>query len=141
MNESPQATAVHAIFAKANFVQALGITVTALGEGRCETRMPVLPMHQQQDGFVHAGALTTLADHTAGGAALMCMAEGEAVLSIELKMNMLSPALGPALRCVGTVLRAGRTVVVAEAEVFAQQDGAEKRVGKATVTLIRQRRA
>jgi len=61
--------------------------------------------------------------------------EGETVLSIEFKINLLRPAMGDRLRCRATVLRAGKTIIVAESEVFAGNDGAEKLSAKATVTL------
>jgi len=127
---------LHAIFAKANFVNALGIRVVHAEGERCETELVVRPDHLQQDGFVHAGVQATLADHTAGGAATLALDAGEAILSIEFKINLLRPATGEKLRCVATVLRAGKTVVVAEAEVFA----ADKLCSKATVTLARVRR-
>ena len=44
-------------------------------------------------------------------------------------------AKGPELTCRAHVLRAGRTVVVAEAEVFVRDDGVERMTAKATVTL------
>ena len=59
----------------------------------------------------------------------------EMVLTAEFKINLLRPALGDRLRCRATVLKAGRTLIVAESEVYAVRDGKEKLVAKATVTL------
>jgi acyl-coenzyme A thioesterase PaaI-like protein len=67
---------VERIFQDAQFVQSLGIELNSWGEGWCETRVKVLPAHRQQHGFIHAGVLMTLADHTCGGAAASTMAEG-----------------------------------------------------------------
>ena len=126
---------VTSIFKAAAFVQHLGITVTQVSEGACDTVMKVKAEHLQQDGFVHAGVLATIADHTAGGAAKTLLKPNQRVLSIEFKINMLRPAKGVELRCHSTVLRGGKTISVTESEVFAQ-DGAEtKLVAKATVTL------
>jgi len=50
-------------------VQSLGIELTSWGEGWCETRVKGSPALRQQHGFIHAGVLMTLADHTCGGAA------------------------------------------------------------------------
>jgi acyl-coenzyme A thioesterase PaaI-like protein len=58
---------VERIFRDARFVRSLGIELTSCGSGWCETRVVVLPAHQQQHGFVHAGVLMTIADHTYGG--------------------------------------------------------------------------
>jgi uncharacterized protein (TIGR00369 family) len=84
---------------------------------------------------VHAGVQATVADHTAGGAAGTVARPGDLVLSVEFKINLLRPAVGDRLRCRATVLRQGKTITVAESEVFAASDGQEKLVAKATVTL------
>jgi uncharacterized protein (TIGR00369 family) len=126
---------VREIFHRAAFIDDLGIRLEDLGEGWCESALEVTPKHRQQDGYVHAGVQATIADHTAGGAAGTLAAEGELVLTVEFKINFLRPALGERLRCRATVLRHGKTLTVAESEVYAQRDGNEKLVAKATVTL------
>jgi uncharacterized protein (TIGR00369 family) len=124
------------IFEKAAFVKHLGIRVVRQAEGACDTAMAIRPEHLQQDGFVHAGVIATIADHTAGGAAMTLMREDQGVLSIEFKVNMLRPAKGEELICQATVLRGGRTISVTESEVFTRSPGADdKLVAKATVTL------
>lgn len=124
-----------AIFEKAPFIADLGLVLSGLGPGWCETSLRVEPKHLQQDGFVHAGVQATMADHTAGGAAGTLVRENEMVLSAEFKINLLRPAQGDRLRCRATVLKPGRTLIVAESEVYAIRDGKEKLVAKATVTL------
>ncbi len=124
-----------AIFEKAPFAADLGLVLSDLGPGWCETFIDILPRHRQQDGYIHAGVQATLADHTAGGAAGTLVPAGFLVLSAEFKINFLRPAVGERLRCRATVLKAGRTLSVAESEIFAVRDGAEKLVAKATVTL------
>jgi len=127
--------AVEAIFRNSAFVSGLGIELNDLGPGWCESELAVDERHLQQDGFVHAGVQATIADHTAGGAAGTLAKAGEMVLTIEFKINLLRPAVGERLRCRSRVLKPGRTIVVAESEVFASRDGAEKLTAKATVTL------
>ena len=126
---------VEAIFNKAAFVQMLGIRLTGVGPGWCETMMDIVPMHLQQDGFVHAGMLATIADHTAGAAAGSLIAEGQTVLSVEYKINLLRPAVGQSLRGRADVIRGGRRIIVVDSDVFARRDGEEKLVAKAIVTL------
>jgi len=126
---------VREIFQQAAFVSDLGIRLADLGPGWCESVLTVAPKHRQQDGYVHAGVQATIADHTAGGAAGTLASEGDLVLTVEFKINFLRPALGERLRCRATVLRQGKTLNVAESEVFAERDGSEKLVAKAMVTL------
>lgn len=126
---------VRAIFDRAPFIGDLGVTLSDMGPGWCESVLAVAPRHLQQDGYIHAGVQATLADHTAGGAAGTMAGPGDLVLTIEFKINLLRPALGDRLRCRATVLRPGKTITVAESEVFASKDGDEKLVAKAMVTL------
>jgi acyl-coenzyme A thioesterase PaaI-like protein len=60
---------VAAIFETANFLRTLGVRLEAVGPGSCETSLVLTAGLHQQHGFAHAGVVTTLADHTAGGAA------------------------------------------------------------------------
>ncbi len=120
------------------FLRDLGATLTGLSEGVAESELEIAPRHGQQDGFVHAGVIATLADHTAGAAAGTHLRLDQGVLSIEFKVNLLRPALGEVLRCRATVLRPGRTVSVVESEVYAGPRGdtaAHKLCAKATITL------
>ena len=126
---------VRAIFDMAPFITDLGLVLSDLGPGWCESVLVVAPKHLQQDGYVHAGVQATVADHTAGGAAGTLVRSNERVLTAEFKINLLRPALGDRLRCRATVLKYGRTLIVAESEVYAVRDGKEKLVAKATVTL------
>lgn len=127
--------AVVAIFRNAPFIAGLGLTLKGMGPGWCESELAVRADHLQQDGFVHAGVQATLADHTAGGAARTLAGDGQMVLTVEFKINLLRPALGDRLRCRAQVIRPGRTIIVAESEVFARRDGEEKLAAKAMVTL------
>jgi uncharacterized protein (TIGR00369 family) len=108
---------VQAIFGDAAFVAHLGIKLEAAGQGWCETSLVVAPEHMQQHGYAHAGVVTTLADHTCGGAARSGVAAGADVITIELKINFLRPATAPRLRARGQTLKTGRTVIVVESEV------------------------
>ena len=126
---------VQEIFDRAAFIAEVGLKVSEIGAGWCETTLEIGPRHLQQDDFVHAGVLATMADHTAGGAAGSVVREDQVVLSVEFKINLLRPATGETLRCRAELLRAGRTLIVAEAEVFARKSDQEKLVAKATVTL------
>jgi len=126
---------VREIFNRAHFIRDLGIELVRVDEGLCETTLIPSERHRQQHGLIHAGVLATMADHTAGGAAGSVLRGKGDVLSIEFKINFLRPAIAERLRCVARVLRGGRSIVVAESEIFAEKDGQEKLVSKATVTL------
>jgi uncharacterized protein (TIGR00369 family) len=126
---------VQEIFERAAFIDDVGIRLSGIGLGWCETTLAILPRHLQQDQFIHAGVQATMADHTAGGAGASVIKEDELVLSVEFKINFLRPATGQALRCKANILKAGKTLIVVESEVFTLYDAREKLTAKATVTL------
>lgn len=126
---------VRQIFDSANFVRDLGMELARIDNGSCEITLVPVARHQQQHGLIHAGVLATMADHAAGCAARSVVGLDEDVLTVEFKINLLRPALADRLRCRAQVLRAGKTLVVVESEVFAEKDSEEKLVSKATVTL------
>ena len=127
--------AARQLFDRAAFPQHLGMTLTHVELGLCRAELTLQPWQMQQDDFVHAGVLATLADHTAGAAAMTQVGAGQTILSIEYKINFLRPAIGSSLRCEARVLRAGRTIIPVEAEVYAISGAQEKMVAKAIVTL------
>ena len=127
---------IERLFETAPFIRHLGLELVNAAPGRCETVLALEPHHLQQDGVVHAGVLATMADHTSGTAGASLVRPGEYVLSAEFKINLLRAAQGQRLHCVGTVLKAGRRLIVAESEVFDGRPDNRRLVAKATVTLV-----
>ena len=133
--EGRAAESVQNIFYSANFIRDLNIQLDKVSEGTCETSLIVQDRLRQQHGFIHGGVIATMADHTAGGAARSVSGEKD-VLTVEFKINYLRPAIGDRLRCTASVLRGGKTVIVAEALVYACNGEEETLVAKLTETLF-----
>jgi len=112
----------------------LGVTVAGLWPGRVELDLPYRADLCQQNGFVHAGAITAVADSACGYAAASLMPADRDVLTVEFKVNLLSPARGDRFRAAGEVVRAGRTLTVCSAEVVAWADDA---AGEPQASLVR----
>jgi uncharacterized protein (TIGR00369 family) len=125
---------VRSIFDRAAFIRDLGVELVDVGPGFCETALVITPRLLQQHGFVHAGVTTTLADHTAGGAAATLIGPDQAVLTSEYKIHFLRPGRADRLTCRATVLKAGTMFSVVEAEVRAL----DSLIGKmmATVAVV-----
>jgi uncharacterized protein (TIGR00369 family) len=122
LNDAELAELVTRGFREAPFVAHLGMEPLRWGVGWVEARLPLQPWHLQQTGVVHAGVLTSFADHCAGTAAMTVAPPGHSVVSVEFKVNLLvgARAEGPAprLECRATVLKPGRRFIAVEAEVF-----------------------
>jgi uncharacterized protein (TIGR00369 family) len=104
--------------------------------GSFKSKVKIEDQHRQQDGFIHAGVMATMADHTAGYAAFTTVGEEFQILTIEFKVNFLKPAYGEALVCRSKVIRGGSTIIVSESEVFDIRKGEEILSAKAMVTLM-----
>lgn len=105
------------VFDLAPFIQLIGYRLEDFGDGWVETSLIVEDRHRQQHGFVHAGVLTTMADHTAGGAASTQVEEGTSVLTAELGIQLLRPAAGDHLSCRAEVVKSGRSLIFTQADV------------------------
>ena len=127
-------------FLKKDFLQGFpafcGFEVTRADFGVFETCLNVLDQHRQQDGFVHAGVIATMADHTAGYASFTTVSEKFRILTVEFKINYFKPAIGPIIICRSAVVNNGKKIKVAESEIFSVAHGIEKRVSKGMFTQI-----
>jgi uncharacterized protein (TIGR00369 family) len=124
-------------FASQAFMSTLGATLTSVEPGRVVIEiLPVLSL-TQQNGFLHAGVIASIADSACGYAAYTLMPEGSDVLSIEFKLNLLRPASGDRVIADARVVRAGRTVTVCQADVFAFTGGESRQVAMLTGTMMR----
>jgi len=130
------ASRVRESFDKQQFMTAIGATLEAVTPGEVAIRLPFRADLTQQHGFLHAGAIASVADSACGYAALSLMPPGAAVLSIEFKINMLSPAQGDAVIARGEVIRAGRKIMVCRADVFSVLGKEEKLVAAMQGTMM-----
>ncbi len=110
-------------FARQGLMAHLGAKLTRIEPGVVAIALDFHEGVSQQHGYFHAGALASVADSAGGYAALTLMPAGSSVLSVEFKVNMLAPALGERVEAIGTVIRAGRTLTVCQAEAFVEKDG------------------
>lgn len=124
------------LFRRAPFIADLGMELESLGSGDCVTSLAVAPRHLQQNGFVHAGVLATMADHSAGAAAFTLCSGGNNVLTAEFKLSLLRAARGERLRCHSKVIKPGRRFSFAESEVYCEFSGEERLVAKASATIV-----
>lgn len=115
------------------FAQALKGEVVSCADGACEVRVPVGPHIQQYAGFVFGGVVGFIAD-VAG--AWACSSQTGPNVTSQMNIHFLAPATGEALVARARVVRRGRSLSVAQTEVFALRDGAEHQVALATVTAL-----
>ena len=123
-------------FGRQSIMTTIGASVHSARRGEVEIVLPFAGHILQQHGFIHAGAVATIADSACGYAALSVMRADAAVLTTEFKINLLSPAKGERLRAIGRVVRAGKKLVVTSGDVFADEGGQSKHVALITATMM-----
>jgi uncharacterized protein (TIGR00369 family) len=124
-------------FAKQRFMTTLGARLRSVEPGEVVIELEPRPELSQQNGFIHAGVIASIADSACGYAAYTLMPAESDVLSVEFKLNLLSPAVGDRLIASARVVRAGRTITVCQADVYALGDSSERHVATMTGTMIR----
>jgi uncharacterized protein (TIGR00369 family) len=128
---------VRASFARQPFMAYLGAHITHLAPGQCDVELVYRKELTQQHGFIHGGALASIADSAAGYAAFSLMPAGSSVLTVEYKLNILRPGEGEAVIARARVVKPGRTLTIVQADVFALRAGREHIVVTSLQTLMR----
>ena len=115
------------------FSVLLGARLDAFEAGSAQLSLPLVPALLQQDGFVHGGVLSYLADNAltyAGGSVL-----GK-VLTSEFKINYLRPAIdAERLVAVATVVASGKSQAVCRCDVFLDRGGRRELCAAAQGTI------
>lgn len=119
----------------------IGARLTRVTPGEVEIELPFREDLGQQHGFMHGGIVTAIVDTACGYAALSLMEPEAAVLTVEFKLNFVSPARGERLVARGRVTKPGRVLTVCLGEVVALNGGEEKPVATmlATMMAVRER--
>lgn len=128
---------VRNIFSEQAIMWLIAARLTKIEPGAVDIEIGYQKSLTQQNGFIHAGIITTIADTACGYAAFSLMPEDADVLSVEFKVNLLLPAAGEKFLAEGRVLRAGRTLTVTRGDVFAFTDNERKQVAAMQATIIR----
>ena len=127
---------VRASFARQRVMRFFGAELADVKPGYCEIRLPFKRDLTQQHGYVHGGVIGTIADSSAGYAGYSLMPADASVLTVEYKLNLLAPGEGESLVARGHVIKPGRTLVIAKAEVTAVKDGGETLCATLLQTLM-----
>lgn len=118
--------------ASSPFHVSMGITVEEVRDGSVDLRLDARPDHANLLGTVHGGVLATLLDTAAGLAVRSAIPPGSRHVSVNLDVQYLAPASTGVLLATGLVVRMGRRIAFAEADVT---DAGGEVVARAQVTI------
>jgi uncharacterized protein (TIGR00369 family) len=117
------------------FTGAAGFRVVSVEPGRAELSLPRRPDLLQFFGHFHGGIITALADQAAGIAVTSGLPEGRIGVTVELKVNFLSPADGSELVARAKTLKMSGSIGVAVVEVFTKDETSERLCAFCTATM------
>ncbi len=135
-SDSDYQARVHDSFNRQAIMKTVNAFIVSVQPGEVELEFPFRADLTQQHGFIHAGIVSTVLDSALGYAAFSLMPVDAAVLTIEFKVNLLSPAKGERFTAVGKVKKPGRNITVAEGELFAHTGGQRKLVATMVGTIM-----
>ena len=118
------------------FMKTIGAELISVEQGKVIISLKLKSSLMQQHGFGHAGVTFSIGDSAAGYAALTKMESHQEVLTSEMKIQLLSPSHGSMLKAVGSVIKAGRRLLVVKSDVYSVSDKKEKLVATMLGTMV-----
>ena len=96
----------------------MGLAVIDVEPGSVTLGLDIQSFHLAPNGYLHAGALVTLADTACGFGCISNLPDGAVnFTTVELKTNFLRTATAGTLRCVATLQHGGRRTQIWDATV------------------------
>ena len=123
-------------FSRQRAMETLGAELTRIEHGTVEIEMDFDPRLTQQHGILHAGVVAMALDTACGYAAYTVIDDDASILTIEFKVNLLSPGRGERFLFRGEVTRPGSTIIVADGRAYALSDGPAKLIASMTGTMM-----
>ncbi|VVD98048.1 thioesterase [Pandoraea commovens] len=114
---------IRASFDKQGVMTHWGAQLTHISDGFCEISLPFSDKVNQQLGYFHGGVIGAIADSAGGYAGYTRISPDQELVTAEYKLNILAPGKGDTLVGRGQVVKSGRTLIVATAELFAIDNG------------------
>ncbi|MBG9982384.1 PaaI family thioesterase [Aerococcaceae bacterium DSM 111020] len=121
-------------FESNGFLKTIGAKLVKVEPGKVILSLEMTDNLTQQLGYMHAGAIATLADAASGLAALSMMPEDKTVLSVEFKQNNINACKEASIYAIASVIKSGRTLTVTNADVIGADS--EKMIAKMQATMI-----
>lgn len=127
---------IRASFDRQKTMETIGAVLTRVEHGSVEIEMAFDDKLTQQHGILHAGIISTALDTACGYAAYSVIDETASILTIEFKVNLLSPGRGERFLFRGDVTKPGSTIIVADGRAYALSDGPAKLIASMTGTMM-----
>ena len=129
-------TRIRTSFARQAAMATIGAELTRVEHGTVEIELPFDIKLTQQHGILHAGIIAAALDSACGFAAYSVIDPSASILTIEFKINLMSPGRGERFLFRGDVTKPGTTIIVADGRGYAIGDGPAKLIASITGTMM-----
>lgn len=123
-------------FGRQGAMSMLGAELTRVEQAMVEIELPFDPKLTQQHGFLHAGVISAALDTACTYAAYTVIEPDVSILTIEFKVNLMSPGRGERFLFRGEITKPGSTIIVADGRGYAIGDGPAKLIASMTGTMM-----
>ncbi|MNL59141.1 hypothetical protein D3C87_1828400 [compost metagenome] len=117
-------------------MKTLGAELTRINQGVVEIELPFDIKLTQQHGILHAGVISAALDAACNYAAYTLIEPEASMLTIEFKVNLMSPGRGERFLFRGEITKPGSTIIVADGRGYAISDGPAKLIASMTSTMM-----
>ncbi|WP_082926378.1 PaaI family thioesterase [Cupriavidus sp. D384] len=135
MTQTQPLQAAQARLSAQPFTILIGAELVSIGDGTCELKIPIREDLKQQYGFVHGGVVSYAADNSLTIAAALAM--NAQVVTSEMKINYIRPAIGDYLVARAQCIHHGKTQAVSRCDVFVASGDGEKLCAVAQGTIVK----
>ena len=127
---------IEASFAQQGAMALIGAELTHIQMGIVEIELSYNPTLTQQHGFLHAGVISAALDSACTFAAYTMIEPEASILTIEFKVNLMSPGKGDRFLFRGEITKPGTNIIVADGRAYAIGDGPAKLIASMTGTKM-----
>ena len=117
-------------------LRTIGAELTRVQHGIVELELPFDVKLTQQHGILHAGIISAALDSACGFAAYSVIDPDASILTIEFKVNLMSPGRGDRFLFRGEITKPGSNIIVADGRGYAISDGPAKLIASMTGTMM-----
>lgn len=123
-------------FGRQQAMKTIGAELTRIEQAMVEIELPFDPKLTQQHGLMHGGIISTALDTACTYAAFSVIPPDASLLTIEFKVNLMSPGRGDRFLFRGEITKPGSTIIVADGRAYAIADGPAKLIASMTATMM-----
>ncbi|MBX9469598.1 PaaI family thioesterase [Rhizobium sp. WL3] len=129
-------TRIRQSFARQGAMETLGAELTRISPGVVEIELEYDRKLTQQHGFLHAGVISAALDTACSYAAYTVIEQEASLLTIEFKVNLMSPGRGERFLFRSEITKPGSNIIVADGRGYALTDGPAKLIASMTSTMM-----